>query len=82
MRTEISQIAKKIPYLSCAGDTWPDEFKNIEGVEWGELHRLPDQERVDMKRFSRENDVDPPIAVEYKNYESNLLLKTLKGILQ
>jgi hypothetical protein len=74
--------AKRIPYLSCAGDTWPIEFKNIEGVEWGELHRLPDQERVDMKIFSRENDVDPPIAVECKNYESNLPLETLKGILR
>jgi hypothetical protein len=24
--------SKKIPYLSCENDTWPDEFKNIEGV--------------------------------------------------
>jgi hypothetical protein len=73
---------KKIPYLSCAGDSWPNEFKNIVGVEWGELRRLHDQERVDMKIYSRENDIDPPIAVECKNYESNLPLKILKGILQ
>jgi hypothetical protein len=74
--------AKKIPYLSCAGDRWPDEFKNIVGVEWGELHRLPDQERVDMKIYSCESQIDPPISVECKNYELRLPLNTLKGILK
>jgi hypothetical protein len=74
---------KKVPYLSCENDTWPEEFKNIEGVEWGELKRVRDSERVDMKIFSRGSGLDSPrIAVECKNYSHNLDLNVLKGILE
>jgi hypothetical protein len=73
---------KTVPYLSSAGDSWPEEFRSIDGVHWGHFSRTKDNERIDLAIRTAESPTDPEISGECKNYKNNLDGVVLREILQ
>jgi hypothetical protein len=72
---------KRVPYLSAEGDSWPQPFREIEGVCWGHLSRTTDCERIDLKIITAQSPTHPEISVECKNYSNNLNGVVLREIL-
>ena len=72
---------KRVPYLSAAGDSWPDTFRSIQGVNWGHLFRTKDQDQIDLKIHTAQNPSHPEISAECKNYKNGLNGEVLREIL-
>jgi hypothetical protein len=73
---------RRVPYLSSEGDSWPQTFREIDGVCWGHLSRTKDREKIDLKILTAQSPTQPVISAECKNYANNLSGEVLRGILR
>jgi hypothetical protein len=76
-----SFAGKRVPYLSAEDDSWPQAFREIEGVYWGHLSRTTDCERIDLKIITAQS-THPEISGECKNYSNPLSGDVLREILE